>query len=69
MGIESGYSFTLAPSALENGDWGLTPQMDQKIGLKIKSIAIAAMDENDELAGAMDLLQELMLKPTGKRKR
>lgn len=39
--------------------------MDQKIGLKIKSIAIAAMDENDELAGAMDLLQELMLKPNG----
>lgn len=23
------------------------------------------MDENDELAGAMDLLQELMLKPNG----
>ena len=64
-GLNPDISFTLAPSALENGDWVLTPQMDQKIGLKIKSIAIAAMDENDELAGAMDLLQELMLKPNG----
>lgn len=43
-GLNPDISFTLAPSALENGDWVLTPQMDQKIGLKIKSIAIAAMD-------------------------
>lgn len=50
MGIETGYKLYVSPSALENGDWVLTPQMDQKIGLKIKSIAIAAMDENDELA-------------------
>lgn len=64
MGVEPDISFTVAPAHWKRG-LGLDSANGQKIGLKIKSIAIAAMDENDELAGAMDLLQELMLKPNG----
>lgn len=65
MGIESGYKLYVSPQRTGKRGLGLDSANGPENRTKIKSIAIAAMDENDELAGAMDLLQELMLKPNG----
>lgn len=55
----------LLPAIQEDGTWALTPMMNNKDGLDMRNVAMLAVDEEDKIAGPMELFTDLTLIPNG----
>ena len=65
VSMDDTMSFQLLPTMQEDGNWTLTPQLDEKANVDLKCVTMLAVDEQGKIAGPMELFNDLSLLPNG----